>query len=296
MALIVTDNSVRQINAALLSLEKKIGETNSEKAQDKQIVQMEIKNAQYNFMAPLHQSGNSVSINTSGTWEGNARSAATAEHAITADNVEHANTATSADTATTATTATNANITKTTDTVNGDKLQIGSGTAQNVTNAKHAATAEHASTADNAEHADTATNANITKTTDTVNGDKLQIGSGTAQNVTNAKHAATADAFSTTYTSYITPAQAAAMKSESTIWPLSYSKDYLQTVTVTWDDYSSHTFPAGAAGMFFPGYGSNGGTLILINYLSSRMLYNVWIDSNRWSGWHYIDLPAISYT
>ena len=149
MALIVTDNSVRQINAALLSLEKKISETNSEKAQDKQIVQMEIKNVQYNFMAPLHQSGNSVSINTTGTWEGNARSATTAEHAITADNVEHADTATSADTATTATTATNANITKTTDTVNGDKLQIGSGTAQNVTNAKHAATAEHAITADN---------------------------------------------------------------------------------------------------------------------------------------------------
>ena len=227
MALIVTDNSVRQINAALLSLEKKIGETNSEKAQDKQVVQMELKNVQYNFMAPLYQSGNSVSINTTGTWEGNARSATTAEHA---------------------------------------------------TNADHA------------------TNANITKTTDTVNGDKLQIGSGTSQNVTNAKHAATADAFSTTYTSYITPAQAAAMKDESAIWPLSYSKDYLQTVTVTWDDYSSHTFPAGAAGMFFPGYGSNGGTLILINFLSSRMLYNVWIDSNRWSGWHYIDLPAISYT
>ena len=143
MALIVTDNSVRQINAALLSLEKKIGETNSEKAQDKQVVQMEIKNAQYNFMAPLRQSGNSVSINTTGTWEGNARSATTAEHAITADNVEHANTAT------TATTATNVNLSKTLDTVNGDKLQIGNGTAQNVTNAKHAATAEHAITADN---------------------------------------------------------------------------------------------------------------------------------------------------
>ena len=199
MALIVTDNSVRQINAALLSLEKKIGETNSEKAQDKQVVQMELKNVQYDFMAPLYQSGNSVSINTTGTWEGNARSATTAEHAFTADNVEHADTATSADTATTATTATNANITKTTDTVNGDKLQIGSGTAQNVTNAKHAATAEHAITADTATSADTATtattatSANLSKTLDTVNGDKLQIGSGTAQNVTNAKHAATAD-------------------------------------------------------------------------------------------------------
>ena len=146
MALIVTDNSVRQINAALLSLEKKIGETNSEKAQDKQVVQMELKNAQYNFMAPLYQSGNSVSINTTGTWEGNARSATTAEHAITADNVEHADTATSADTATT---ATSVNLSKTLDTVNGDKLQIGSGTAQNVTNAKHAATADNAITADN---------------------------------------------------------------------------------------------------------------------------------------------------
>ena len=147
-----------------------------------------------------------------------------------------------------------------------------------------------------ANKAGTATNANLSKTLDTVNGDKLQIGSGTAQNITNAKHAATADAFSTTYTSMITPAQAAAMKSDSKIWPLSYNKDYLQTVSVTWDDYLSHTFPAGAAGMFFPGYSSNGGTLILINYVSNRMLYNVWIDSNRWSGWHYIDLPAISYT
>ena len=150
MALIVTDNSVRQINAALLSLEKKIGETNSEKAQDKQVVQMELKNVQYDFMAPLYQSGNSVSINTTGTWEGNARSATNAEHAITADNVEHANTSD---------TATSVNLSKTLDTVNGDKLQIGSGTAQNVTNAKHAATADSASTAGSATNA---TNANIT--------------------------------------------------------------------------------------------------------------------------------------
>ena len=107
MALTITDNSVRQINAALLSLEKKIGETNSEKAQDKRAVQMELKNVQYDFMAPLYQSGNSVGIDTTGTWEGNARSATTAEHAITADNAEHADTATSADTATTAETAKN---------------------------------------------------------------------------------------------------------------------------------------------------------------------------------------------
>lgn len=144
--------------------------------------------------------------------------------------------------------------------------------------------------------ADNATNANLSKTLDTVNGDKLQIGNGTAQNVTNAKHAATADAFSTTYISTISPAEAAAMEGGSTIWPLSYNKDYLQTVNVTWEDHASHTFPAGSTGMFFPGYSSNGGTLILINYLSNRMLYNVWIDSNRWSGWHYIDMAAISYT
>ena len=129
MALTVTDNSVRQINAALLSLEKKIGETNSEKAQDKQTVQMEFKNVQYNFMAPLYQSENSVRIDTTGTWEGNARSATDAEHALTADS---------------ATTATSASLSKTLDTVNGDKLQIGSGTAQNITNAKHAANADKA--------------------------------------------------------------------------------------------------------------------------------------------------------
>ena len=190
MALTITDNSVRQINAALLSLEKKIGETNSEKAQDKQVVQMELKNIQYNFMAPLYQSGNSVSINTTGTWEGNARSATNAEHASTAD---------SATTATSATNATNANISKTLDTVDGDKLQIGNGTAVNITNAVHAVQAdnvEHANTADSATtatNATNATNANISKTLDTVNGDKLQIGNGTAQNITNAKHAATAE-------------------------------------------------------------------------------------------------------
>ena len=336
MALIVTDNSVRQINAALLSLEKKIGETNSEKAQDKQVVQMELKNVQYDFMAPLYQSGNSVSINTTGTWEGNARSATTAEHAITADNVEHADTATSADTATTATTATTANKVKNALTVNG-KTYDGSSAVnagvQTVANGGTGATTANAAAnsfinslttgdsvpVDNdyyvSQYVNGGTNtttyhrrpvsklweyikgkiSSVLGLTATNYGGKANT-AGTADNAANAEHAATADAFSTTYTSFITPAQAAAMKEGSTIWPLSYSKDYLQTVTVTWDDYSSHTFPAGAAGMFFPGYGSNGGTLILINYYSNRMLYNVWIDSNRWSGWHYIDLPAISYT
>lgn len=336
MALIVTDNSVRQINAALLSLEKKIGETNSEKAQDKQVVQMELKNVQYDFMAPLYQRGNSVSINTTGTWEGNARSATTAEHAITADNVEHADTATSADTATTATTAETANKVKNALTVNGKTYDGSSAVNVGVQTVANGGTGQ--TTAIDA--ANSFINSLSTGSSIPVDNDyfisqyvsggttstsyhrrplsklweyiKGKISSvlgltatnyggkastaGTADKATNAEHAATADAFSTTYISNITPAQAAAMKSGSTIWPLSYNKDYLQTVSVTWDDYSSHTFPAGAAGMFFPGYSSNGGTLILIIYGSSRMLYNVWIDSNRWSGWHYIDLPAISYT
>jgi len=48
----------------------------------------------------------------------------------------------------------------------------------------------------NAATATTATNANITRTADTTNGDKLQIGTGTAVNITNAKHAASADSAS----------------------------------------------------------------------------------------------------
>ena len=180
--------------------------------------------------------------------------------------------------------------------INSVKSELGGKADKSHTHTKSEITDFPTSLPANGGTADKATSANLSKTLDTVNGDKLQIGSGTAQNVTNAKHAATADAFSTTYISNITPAQAAAMKGGSKIWPLSYNKNYLQTVSVTWDDYSSHTFPAGAAGMFFPGYSSNGGTLILINYESNRMLYNVWIDSNRWSGWHYIDMPAISYT
>lgn len=51
--------------------------------------------------------------------------------------------------AATATTATNASITRTADTTNGDKLQIGTGTAVNITNAKHAASADSATSATN---------------------------------------------------------------------------------------------------------------------------------------------------
>lgn len=51
--------------------------------------------------------------------------------------------------AATATKAANADITRTADTTNGDKLQIGTGTAVNITNAKHAASADSANTATN---------------------------------------------------------------------------------------------------------------------------------------------------
>lgn len=56
----------------------------------------------------------------------------------------------------------------------------------------------------NAATATKATNANITRTADTTNGDKLQIGNGTAVNITNAKHAASADSATsaTTATNY----------------------------------------------------------------------------------------------
>ena len=67
-----------------------------------------------------------------------------------------------------------------------------SGETYDINISGNAATATKATTAEEAKVADTATNANISKTLDTVNGDKLQIGSGTAQNITNAKHAATA--------------------------------------------------------------------------------------------------------
>ena len=129
-----------------------------------------------------------------------------------------------------------------------------------------------------------------TKTSQLTNDSDFVTSSGRVANATYA------DTFRTAYISHITPAQAAAMVSDNTSWPLAYNKNYLQTVSVGWDDYQNHNFPAGASGMFFPGYGSNGGTLVLVNYPANRMLYNVWIDSNRWSGWHYIDLSPVTYS
>ena len=129
-----------------------------------------------------------------------------------------------------------------------------------------------------------------TKTSQLTNDSDFVTPSGRVANATYA------DTFRATYSSVISPAQAAAMTEGNRSWPLGYSKDYLQSVTVSWDDYASHSFPAGASGYFFPGYSSNGGTLVLVEYTSNRMLYNVWIDSNRWSGWHYVNLSPITYS
>ena len=134
------------------------------------------------------------------------------------------------------------------------------------------------------------------KPTIPTNTSQLTNDSGFVTSSGRVAYATYADTFSANYISLITPAQAAAMTDGNRSWPLRYGKDYLQSVTVTWDDYGSHSFPAGAAGYFFPGYGSNGGTLVLVNYPSNRMLYNVWIDSERWSGWHYVDLSPITYS
>ena len=95
--------------------------------------------------------------------------------------------------------------------------------------------------------------------------------------------------------SAITPAQMASMVASSPTWTLTYGKDYLQMVNVTWDDYNIHNAPAGAGGIFIPSYGSNGGTLILVDYPANRFYFNVWIDSNRWGGWHYVDLHEIVF-
>lgn len=66
---------------------------------------------------------------------------------------------------------------------------IGLGNVNNTADAvKHVALADEATTA---------LSANITRTADTTNGDQLQIGSGTAINIVNAYHAATADTAST---------------------------------------------------------------------------------------------------
>lgn len=154
----INNANVEQINVALLDLDKRIKALNidNEAIKSLQNSVKTIKSSLNETKAGL-QSGATYNINISGnaTTATYAATATTAEivnsaasadeanHAVSADTATNANHAETATTADAATNATNANLSKTLDTVNGDKLQIGSGTAQNITNAKHAATADN---------------------------------------------------------------------------------------------------------------------------------------------------------
>ena len=133
----INNANVEQINVALLDIDKRIKALNidSEAIKSLQNSVKTIKNSLNETKAGL-QSGATYDINILGN-------AATATKAATATTAAVADRAAEANYATNATNATNANLSKTLDTVNGDKLQIGSGTAQNITNAKHAATADN---------------------------------------------------------------------------------------------------------------------------------------------------------
>ena len=144
----INNANVEQINVALLDLDKRIKALNidNEAIKSLQNSVKTIKSSLNETKAGL-QSGATYNINISGnastaTKAATATTAVAADRALEADSVAEANHANSA---TNATNATNANLSKTLDTVNGDKLQIGSGTAQNITNAKHAATADNIS-------------------------------------------------------------------------------------------------------------------------------------------------------
>ena len=139
----INNANVEQINVALLDIDKRIKALNidNEAIKSLQNSVKTIKSSLNETKAGL-QSGATYDINISGnastaTKAATATTAAVADRALEADSVAEANYATNA------TNATNANLSKTLDTVNGDKLQIGSGTAQNITNAKHAATADN---------------------------------------------------------------------------------------------------------------------------------------------------------
>ena len=133
----INNANVEQINVALLDIDKRIKTLNidNEAIKSLQNSVKTIKSSLNETKAGL-QSGSTYNINISGN-------AATATKATTATTAEVVNVAESAAEADHATNATNANLSKTLDTINGDKLQIGSGTAQNITNAKHAATADN---------------------------------------------------------------------------------------------------------------------------------------------------------
>lgn len=136
----INNANVEQINVALLDIDKRIKALNidNEAIKSLQNSVKTIKSSLNEKQAGL-QSGATYDINISG----NASTATKAVTATTAEVVNVAESAAEADHATNATNATNANLSKTLDTVNGDKLQIGSGTAQNITNAKHAASADN---------------------------------------------------------------------------------------------------------------------------------------------------------
>ena len=136
----INNANVEQINVALLDLDKRIKALNidNEAIKSLQNSVKTIKSSLNETKAGL-QSGATYNINISG----NAATATKAATATTAEVVNVAESAAEANHAASATNATNANLSKTLDTVNGDKLQIGSGTAQNITNAKHAASADN---------------------------------------------------------------------------------------------------------------------------------------------------------
>lgn len=139
----INNATVEQINVALLDLDKRIKALNIDNEAIKSLQNSikTIKSSLNEKQAGL-VSGATYNINISGnaSTATKATTATTAEVVNVAESAAEANHATSA---TNATNATNANLSKTLDTVNGDKLQIGSGTAQNITNAKHAATADN---------------------------------------------------------------------------------------------------------------------------------------------------------
>jgi hypothetical protein len=114
--MVINNNTVEQINVALLDIDKKLSQINTDTAtieslrNDVSAIQRTLNETRNGL-----QSGATYNINIKGN-------ASTATHASLADS---ANTATSATSATTAVTATNASITRTADTTNGDKLQIG---------------------------------------------------------------------------------------------------------------------------------------------------------------------------
>ena len=141
--MIINDNSVEQINVVLLDIDKRIKALNVD-GETLKSLQNSVKliRGSLNETKAGLTSGATYNISISGN-AATATQATSAIRAITAESADEVDHAIIANTATNATNATNANLSKTLDNVNGDKLQIGSGTAQNITNAKHAVSADN---------------------------------------------------------------------------------------------------------------------------------------------------------